>query len=317
MPAEVTYPLDKLKHLIEQDSQAVVAFYGGEPLLQVQTIKEMIHVLPAKRFVINTNGFFIEQLDDYLHFFDSILLSVDGEEKVTDFYRGPGCYQRVMHALRFLKAKQYTGEIIARMTVSNKTDIFRDVMHLLRYFPFVHWQLDVVWSNLWDLKDFSRWAERSYKPGLQRLVRYWINMLEKGSIVGIVPFLGVMSRLLHGGTGLPCGSGESAIAVTTDGKILACPIAPDYHWNLLGDLDSFTKISIDMEPCGGCEVYDVCGGRCLFTNKERLWGEEGFQEICKTTKFLINELNVHKDKINHMKDKIRYPPFNNTTEIIP
>ena len=114
----------------------------------------------------------------------------------------------------------------------------------------------------------------------------------------------------------PCGAGKDAIAITTDGKILACPIAPDFQWNVLGDFRGYEKIEIG-EPCKGCDVYGVCGGRCLFAYKEKLWGEEGFREICEITKFTISEIRKYMDLLSKYEMELRYPPYNNTTEIIP
>ena len=314
MPEELQYSLDELADFIGKDKDAIVAFYGGEPLLKANLVKKMIDALPAKKFVLQTNGYFIEKLGKYIHKLDTILLSIDGRKEITDFYRQKGCYDKVIKALNFLKESGYEGEIIARMAVSYKTDIYKDVMHLLKFFPYVHWQLDVVWSNLWGVKEFKEWAEKSYKPGIKKLIKYWIKNLEKGKIVGIIPFLGIASRILHGGNGLPCQAGKEAFAISPDKKIMACPIAFDFEWNMLGDFKEFKRVGIG-EPCIKCNFFNICGGRCLFFHKEWLWGEEGFEAVCDVTKFLIKELKKYEDIWK--KYNIKYPPYNNTTEIIP
>ena len=137
MPEELQYSLDELADFIGKDKDAIVAFYGGEPLLKANLVKKMIDVLPAKKFVLQTNGYFIEKLGKYIHKLDTILLSIDGRKEITDFYRQKGCYDKVIKALNFLKESGYEGEIIARMAVSYKTDIYKDVMHLLKFFPYV------------------------------------------------------------------------------------------------------------------------------------------------------------------------------------
>jgi putative peptide-modifying radical SAM enzyme len=318
MPNDITYDTDVLRDIIKKDNDAIVAFYGGEPLLRPKIVKYYLDILPAKHFVINTNGYFIKLIKDELVLFDSILLSIDGRKQITDSYREKGCYDQVLAARDLIQDSSFNGELIARMAVSKDTDIYKDVTHLLRYFPFVHWQLDVVWSALWELSDFKPWVEDSYKPGLKKLINDWILGIKNNQVGGIIPFRGIMTRLLYDDiSGLPCQAGEKAFAITTDGKILACPIAPDYDWNNLGFISKgFNTIQLD-DPCPSCNVYSVCGGRCLFSNKERLWGKEGFDAICEVTKFLINELANYKHLCEHIKEKIRYPSFNNTTEIIP
>lgn len=318
MPTDITYDDELLIQLISKDDNAVVAFYGGEPLLRPKTIEQYLEILPAKHFVINTNGYFIQDIEEYLSSFDSILLSIDGRKHITDSYREKGCYDQVLTARDIIYDSSFQGELIARMAVSKYTDIYKDVNHLLNYFPLVHWQLDVVWSALWDLPDFQQWVETNYKPGLKRLITEWIQSIQNNRLAGIIPFRGIMTRLLFKEpVGLPCQAGDNALAITTDGKILACPIAPDYEWNELGTICyGFNRIYVS-EPCPSCDVYTVCGGRCLFANKERLWGKNGFDSICEVTKFLIQELNQYCDVCDKVKDHIKYPPFNNTTEIIP
>ena len=316
MPVDIEYDLSALLNMVRKDKEAVVAFYGGEPTLVPEKIIELMDLLPAKKFVLQTNGFFIQKLGKNIHKVDTILLSIDGRQEITDFYRGNGCYDRVMKALDFLKRENYEGEIIARMAASVKTDIYEDVMHLLNHFPYVHWQLDAVWSNMWNLERFWKWAKGSYMPGIKKLVRFWIEEMENERIHGIVPFLGISSRLLHGGNGLPCGAGREAVAITTEGKVLACPIAPEFEWNVLGIIGQYKKIEVG-EPCKSCGVYEICGGRCLFAYKERLWGEEGFRKLCQITKFTIGEIKRYGDVLKRYGEKLHYPPYNNTTEIIP
>ncbi|MBS3773273.1 MAG: radical SAM protein, partial [Candidatus Thermoplasmatota archaeon] len=96
MPRDITYDVDRLVDFIKNDGdeETIVAFYGGEPLLRPKRVKEMLEVLPADRFVLQTNGFYIDRLGDRVHDFDAILLSVDGRPATTDRYRGEGCHDR-------------------------------------------------------------------------------------------------------------------------------------------------------------------------------------------------------------------------------
>lgn len=320
MPRDITYDLDELVNFIRGDDEAVVALYGGEPLLRPDRVKELLEMLPADRFVLQTNGFFMERLGGAVHDFDTILLSIDGRPEVTDAYRGEDCHDQVMQARRWLKDTGYQGDVIARMAASKHTDIYEDVTYLLQFFPHAHWQLDAVWSPLWDLPEFRRWAKQSYLPGVERLIETWARHLEQDDVLGVVPFLGVMKRLLWGGSGLPCGAGQDAVTVTTDGRVIGCPIVAEFEWNEMGDFHGVQPIDIG-EPCASCDIYDVCGGRCLFTYKERLWGDEGFKLLCRITRHLVERLKaimpVVEEQLPSLKSELFYPPFNNTTEIIP
>ena len=96
------------------------------------------------------------------------------------------------------------------------------------------------------------------------------------------------------------------VALTTNGQLLGCPIAPDFEWNVLGDFKKKTTVKIG-EPCIHCDQYKICGGRCLFTYKKQFWGKEGFNAICEVTKFLIYELEKRKKQCEHYKNQFYYP----------
>ncbi len=330
MPPEVGYDVEALARLVDQDPDAVVAFYGGEPLLRIPLIKEMMGRLSARRFVLQTNGLLLRLLPEAcLRRFDAILVSLDGRPGTTDANRGPGVHRRAMENVGAIRPR-FRGDLIARMTASQETDIHDDVLHLLgEGFDHVHWQLNAVWAPDGSWKDFQGWVKDSYNPGVTRLARWWLGELETGVVPGIVPFLGVMRRLLFGGTGLPCGAGRDAFAVTTDGVVLACPIGPDYDWNRIGRLGEVTPEGLRdrvglVEPCLSCDVTDLCGGRCLFANREGRWAQEQFDLVCQTVRHLVEEMKGLEPRVRELlaagavtREQLDYPSFNNTTEIIP
>ena len=97
VPWTVEYPIACLKRFISDDPQAILAFYGGEPLLNANFIREVMDQLPDVKFVIQTNGVLRENLESrYWSQFDAILLSVDGNRTVTDYYRGAQIYDPVL-----------------------------------------------------------------------------------------------------------------------------------------------------------------------------------------------------------------------------
>ena len=331
VPWSIKYDLHMLKQLIERDSDATVAFYGGEPLLNHGFIEEVMDTVTAKRFVIQTNGLLVKELGwSYWNKMDSVLLSIDGTKKTTDFYRGRGIYERVTETARSLRSNGFKGDLIARMAVSERSDIFNDVTHLLglRIFDHIHWQLDAGWSDAWN--DFGAWCDGVYKPGIMKLSTNWLSELEMGRVQGLVPFLGILRRIRRGGPIPPCGSGTESLSIMPDGSIRACPISFDAGWALVGRLSAlplseFPKVHIaGSRGCDSCSYLRVCGGRCLYFNRESLWSSKGFAKVCEVTKFTIDRIAAMESSVNKAvagrlidPNELDYPKFNNSTEIIP
>ncbi|RLG55860.1 MAG: putative peptide-modifying radical SAM/SPASM domain-containing protein [Thermoproteota archaeon] len=330
VPWEVKYRLDDLLDFLSKDREPIVAFYGGEPLLNTKLIGDLLDSMEPSKLVIQTNGLLARKLSPRLwRRFDAVLLSIDGREEVTDYYRGRGVYKRVLEAAAYIRKSGFKGDLIARMTVSEKSSILRDVLHLtsLGVFDHIHWQLDAVWSRDWG---FKRWLRESYMPELTQLTSIWARKLSQGEVVGLVPLLGVLRALLfEPNPAPPCEAGVKAFAISTSGDILACPIAVDVEWGKLGSIESASpgelpgRVRIGS-PCTTCKYFPVCGGRCLYAYMERLWGEEGFRLVCSSVKHLIEEVRRVKPAATRLleegvlsREQLYYPKYNNTTEIIP
>ncbi|MGC9136963.1 TIGR04084 family radical SAM/SPASM domain-containing protein, partial [Caldivirga sp.] len=257
-----------------------------------------------------------------------VLLSIDGRREVTDAHRGIGVYDRVIKALNRLKSMG-VNRLIARMAVTRLTDIYIDVTHLLNVgFNFVHWQLDVIWDGKWDV---LTWAKSSYLPGVRRLVELFLSNLREGRVIGIVPILGVLSAYLHKPyRGPPCGAGYSSIAISTDGRVLSCPIAVHEDWAVLGNINTgFNLIDIESqlpEMCKTCEYRQYCGGRCLYAIKEgeRYWGLDGVLTVDYVTKETIRTILEIGPEVKELVNMgivklsdLYYDPILDSAEVIP
>ena len=331
---EIQYKLDDLADFLEMDEEIQLMLYGGEPTLRVPLIIDLMDRFPKAMFMLQTNGLLVSQIpEDYVKRFHSVLVSIDGTETTTDGYRSKGVYQRVIMNARWLREIGYQGDLVARMVVSEQSDIYRDVRHLidLRDPPFdhVHWQLNVVWDAEGNWKDFDGWVKDSYNPGITKLIQDWVSGLEEGRVEGIVPFLPVMHTLLTGNRSeLRCGSGLDTFAIHVDGSIGVCPIAPDWEFSIVGDIrttkpEQLRNVMRVEDPCTTCDIKWVCGGRCLFANRERLWGDEGLQKVCRTVRHLIDTLQRYAPTVQKLitsgtisLEQLSYP-VNNGCEVIP
>ena len=60
-PESSQVEIKKLKQFLEKDKEAVLIFYGGEPLLEIEKIKQIIDSLNVQ-FRMQTNGLLLDKL---------------------------------------------------------------------------------------------------------------------------------------------------------------------------------------------------------------------------------------------------------------
>jgi uncharacterized protein len=335
LPKEISYPIKWLRDFCEKDHECVLTFYGGEPTLCTDKIQQIMDYVPAKHFLIQTNGLLLDKLGpEYVNRLHTILVSVDGNEQLTDHYRGTGVYRRVVENLKKTVNNGFKGEIIARMTVTEETDIYKQVTWLLenKEFPFssVHWQLDAgFWKNDFTKRPFKKWTKESYNPGVKRLAKYWVECMESsGKVLRLYPFLAVMRSLLHGEKSLlRCGSGWINYSILTDGNIVPCPIMGGMKDFYTGHIKTTHPLKLKKifvsDQCEKCSILNECGGRCLYANITKPWDEPQYALVCDTVKNLIDTLKDEEPRVRQLisQGKIRPSDFEhlkyNGCEIIP
>lgn len=311
VPVESQVKISELKQFLEKDKNTKIIFYGGEPLTNLEKLKEIMENVNAE-FYMQTNGKLLDKLPaKYMNKFRKILVSIDGNKERTDFNKGEGTYDLILKNIKLTRKNGFQGEIVARMTISftdRFTDLTKQVKHLFSAgFDSVHWQLDAgFYKSDFDEKIFSEFVEK-YNEEVSKLINHWISEMKKGKVLKIYPFLGIFESLYYKKkTGLRCGSGYANYTITTNGKITACPIMNSITDFYVGDLKSnpqnLKQISV-IEPCTSCDYLNLCGGRCLYSNHAKLWPKSGEKLICKTIKHLIDELRKQMPTIKSLIEK--------------
>ena len=293
IPAELSFNLHDLYRFLAQDPEAVLTFIGGEPTLRPDLIRTIMEEAPVSRFMIQTNGTLLHRFSpDIINRFDTILISIDGDQRTTDEGRGTGTYSKVMENIHHIIAGGFRNELIARMTVTERTDIRSAVRYLADNpdysFSSIHWQIDGNFWNDYELRDFSSWARESYIPGIHLLVQDWLSMIkDTGTVPRWYPFIDTMQDLLLGrSSGLRCGSGYANYTILTDGNIAPCPIMVGMKDYYAGSITSSSPCSLRVIPvrglCEKCDIRDFCGGRCLYSAIVKPWPREGADLVCET-----------------------------------
>jgi len=312
IPPELDFDLAGLYRFLGRDPDPVLTFYGGEPLLRPDLIGEVMANAPPCRFMIQTNGLLLDRFEpEIVNRFSTILVSLDGPAALTDAHRGAGVYAAVMKNVRGLRAGGYGGELIARMTVVEDTDIEEAVLHLAGIpdnpFTSVHWQIDADFWGDWSRRDFDRWVRECYNPGIRRLVDRWVGEMEAGRVLRWYPFVGCTADLLLGQESrLRCGCGYANYTIMTDGTVVPCPCMTGMTDWYLGHVAGIAPIDLPVvpvgEPCTSCDLVGFCGGRCLYSNVLRPWPAEGRSAVCETVRNLHDALEAALPAVRRLID---------------
>jgi putative peptide-modifying radical SAM enzyme len=336
LPKKLDYDIGMLDRFCRLDPDCVLTFYGGEPLLCVDEIRKIMDNVKAEHFMMQTNGTLLDRLEpEYANRFRTILVSLDGDETLTDYYRGRGTYRHVVNNLKTIKHNGFKGELIARMTVMEQTDIHKQVTWLVNNddFPFssVHWQLNAgFWKNDFARRNFTKWSRENYNPQIRRLAQSWVNHMERnGVVLRLYPFLGIAHSILSEKKMnlLRCGGGWINYAIQTDGYIIPCPTMwgmKDYYLGHINDANPMKLKQVFVgPPCTECNVFMICGGRCLYANVTKRWVAEAYSQVCDTVRSLIDVVTEAIPKIKDLihSGKISQTDFQfteyNGCEIIP
>lgn len=300
--------VERLKEFLSKDDNATLIFYGGEPLLEIEKIKKIIDSINVP-FRMQTNAKILNKLPiNYLKKIDKLLVSIDGDKERTDLNRGENTFDLVLKNLKWARENGYSGEIVARMTISFP-DIYSQVRSILdtKLFDSIHWQIDAGFYKFdYDKEKFTKFVEE-YNEEISKLIYLWIDEMKTGKVLKLYPFIAIIDSLLKNEkTLLRCGAGHSGYAISTTGRVVACPIMNAIKNFEAGKIDSdpkeLKKFSINGD-CESCSYLDICGGRCLYWNKAELWPKEGNDLICKTIKHLIDELKRVLPEIEKLVDE--------------
>ena len=336
LPAKANYDFKLLTKFCSKDPECVLTFYGGEPLVCTKEIKEIMDLTNPRYFMIQTNGLLLDKLEpEYVNRFHTILVSLDGDETLTDYYRGTGTFRRVIDNLKLIVENGFRGELIARMTVMEQTEIYKQVTWLVDNdeFPFssVHWQLNAgFWKNDYARRNFKSWSKESYIPDLNRLAKFWVGQMEKKrSVLRLYPLIGIANSFLSNENKslLRCGCGWINYSIQTDGFIVPCPSMwgiKNFYLNHISKANPLKlKKTLLKAPCTQCETFNVCGGRCLYANVTKRWSEDAYASVCNTVRGLINAVRQELPRINKLinNGKVGLSDFKfmkyNGCEIIP
>lgn len=272
-------------------------FFGGEPLMNWDVVKELVLYAREQeklhdknfRFTITTNGLLLT--DDKIDFINkemsNCVLSLDGRKEVNDRMRvrvdGTGCYDQIVPKYQKLVAQRGDKDYYARGTFTRyNLDFINDVLHMADL-GFDQVSVEPVVSD--KKLDYSIQEEDLPQvfAEYERLANALLKRRKEGRGFNFFHF---MIDLNQGPCAIKrlrgCGCGNEYVAVTPEGDIYPChQFVGDEQWKMGSVLDGsfnlpmkerFAKANVYSKAnCKDCWAKFYCSGGCNANN----WQYEG------------------------------------------
>ena len=266
-----------------------VDFFGGEPLMNFNMVKEVVKYAREQekihdkkfRFTITTNGILLN--DDNIKYINeemsNVVLSLDGRKEVNDRVRcrvdGTGSYDRILPKLLQVAESRNQDNYYVRGTFTRyNLDFANDVLHLADL-GFKQTSVEPVVSDSSEPysireEDIPRICEE-----YETLVEEYLNRKKEGKGFNFFHFMidldqgpCVIKRLSG------CGAGCEYLAVAPNGDIYPCHQFVGTEAYRMGNLDegnlnqdirsTFENCNVyTKEDCKNCFAKFYCSGGCM------------------------------------------------------
>ena len=316
LPMKPNYSILELARFIDRtqkdfdDSYVNIYFFGGEPSLEyekiiqlIDKIKELLSSKYIVNFVLHTNGLLLNNTPiKVLENLSLIMFSIN-YEKIPHYQLAPGYFSSII--LNAIQIRNTTNIAqIARLTITEKTSLYTEILQVLPFFDLVYWQIE----NCEKFNDFESFY-KSYTFEIQVTFEYWLNALRKGNLIKLVPFMAVLKFMFYHDRNdheFSCGYSKGMIYVQTNGACFACSDNVESGCHFVGSIAQgvkFKKISLLDLRCKACIYRSICMGRCGRMHKE--FSAAHISEYCKLNQYMFNLFLAKKDEL---KDIIENQP---------
>lgn len=267
-------------------------FFGGEPLMNFDVVKQIVVYARSKekeynknfRFTVTTNGILLD--DDKIDFINkemsNVVLSIDGRKEVNDNVRkrldGTGCYDKIIERFKVLVDKRQHQNYYVRGTFTKyNLDFAKDVFHLYEQ-GFDQISVEPVVS---EAKMPYAITERDLPKVFSEYEKLSEQIIESDKNGKHFNFFHFMLDLDQGPCAIKrlrgCGCGNEYVAINPDGDIYPChQFVGIEEWkmgNLMdGTFDTqkkkyFADAHIYSKPdCRKCWARFYCSGGCNANN---------------------------------------------------
>lgn len=252
-----------------------VDFFGGEPLMNFEVVKQLVAYGREQekihnknfRFTLTTNGVLLN--DEILEFLNkemaNVVLSIDGREEVNNkmrpFRNGKGSYELIVPKFqKVAESRNQTNYYVRGTFTRNNLDFSEDVLHLA---DLGFEQISVEPVVAADTEDYALREEDIpvICEQYDKLAKEMVKRSKEGKCFNFFHFMidlqggPCVAKRISG-----CGSGTEYLAVTPWGDFYPCHQFVGEEKFLLGNVDTGIVNTDIVETFKGCNVYakDKC-----------------------------------------------------------
>lgn len=297
-----------LDYLIENSGtrhNLEVDFFGGEPLLNWEVVKQLVAYGRSQeaihnkkfRFTLTTNGVLLD--DEVMDFCNremgNVVLSLDGRPEVNDRMRsdrgGHGSYDRIVPRFQKMVEKRGSGEYYMRGTYTHyNTDFVKDLLHMADL-GFKELSIEPVVAP--PEADYAL-KEEDIPTLLAQYDELAVEMLKRHKEGKDFTFYHYMVDLEGGPCVVKrisgCGVGTEYLAVTPNGDLYPCHQFAGEEKYLLGNVftgitneearDEFKLCNIYAHSeCKDCFARMYCSGGCAANAQHTTGSVTGVYEL--------------------------------------
>ena len=271
-----------------------VDFFGGEPLMNWNVVKQLVEYGRSKeeqfhkkfRFTVTTNGTLLteDKMDFINREMSNVVLSIDGRKNVNDRMRpiagGKGSYDVIMDRYKQIVDKRGHKDYYVRGTYTRyNLDFAQDVMHLVDN-GFKEVSVEPVVTD--PSHDYAL-TERDIPKIFSEYENLAEMILQRNREGKHFNFFHFMLDLNQGPCAIKrlrgCGCGNEYVAVTPDAEIYPCHQFVGMKEYLMGNVDTgefdqrmkkqFAGAHIySKTDCKTCWARFYCSGGCNANNYE-------------------------------------------------
>ncbi|SEP62583.1 uncharacterized protein SAMN02910289_00165 [Lachnospiraceae bacterium RM5] len=265
-----------------------VDFFGGEPLMNWEVVKELVKYGRSRekecnknfRFTLTTNGVLVD--DDVIEFankeMSNVVMSLDGRKEVNDKMRptrnGKGSYDIIVPKFKEFAKRRGDKDYYVRGTFTHENlDFASDVLHYADL-GFKNMSMEPVVSEPTDSYSIKEEDLPMIMSEYDRLAKEYIKRKKEGNGFTFFHFMidldggPCVYKRLSG-----CGSGTEYMAVTPWGDLYPCHQFVGDEKFLLGNVfdgvknteicDEFKLCNVyAKEKCQKCFAKYYCSGGC-------------------------------------------------------